>query len=323
MFKIKIVTILITALLVFPSSVFALSMPNLATTATPSAGLTMPSSGNDLAAMYGIDAQAYVVKDMTTGQILINKNANLSWTPASLTKLITALVVLDTKPKLTQVVTMSTADQIAGFCSQGGACIKSKAGVKFTLDGLFHAALMPSANNAANALARSTGLTQAQFVARMNAKAASLGAINTHFNEPTGMDPTNQITAADYVNIVSAAFSNPYLQSIAGLTNFSLRSINNSGYNQTIKNTDKLLTDDDVQLIGAKTGYLDESRYNFAALLKYRGGDNLAVVVLGEPHLYQAFAETKTLASLAETAKYLAIINPLGQVLGASKSTPN
>jgi D-alanyl-D-alanine carboxypeptidase len=232
-------------------------------------------------------------------------------------------VVLDTKPKLTQVVTMSTADQTAGFCNEGGACIRSRAGVKFTLDGLFHAALMPSANNAANALARSTGLTQAEFVAKMNAKAAALGAINSHFNEPTGMDPTNQITAADYINIVSAAFSNPYLQSIAGLTNYSLHSTNNSAYNQTIKNTDKLLTDSNVQMIGAKTGYLDESMYNFASLLKYQGGDNLAVVVLGEPHLYQAFAETKTLASLAETAQYLALINPVGQVLGASTSTPN
>lgn len=290
---------------------------------TVSYALGMPSTGNDLAAMYGINAQAYVVKDMTTGQILINKNADLQWTPASLTKLVTALVVLDTKPNLKKSVTMTVDDQIAGSCSSGGACIKSKAGVKFTVDGLFHAALMPSANNAANALARSTGLSQADFVERMNAKAALLGAVNTRFNEPTGMDPNNKITAADYVNIVSAAFSNSYLKNIAGLTQYSLRSSNNSRYNQTIKNTDKLLADADIKMLGAKTGYLNESQYNFASLLQYRGGDNLAVVVLGEPHLYSAFGETKILASLAETAQYLAIINPLAQVLGVGTTTNN
>ncbi len=305
--KIKVLSIL-ALLFVLPSSAYALNMP---------------SSGNDLAAMLGINAPAYIVKDVDTGEILINKNADLVWTPASLTKLVTALVVLDTKPNLAKKVIMTAADQTAGWCKQGGACIKSKAGIVFTVDGLFHAALMPSANNAANALARSTGLSTTEFANRMNAKAKALGATNTHFNEPTGLDATNQITAADYANIVSAAFSNSYLKTIAALSQYTLKSTNNTAYNQTIKNTDKLLADADVQMIGAKTGYLEESQYNFAALLKYHNGNNLAVVVLGEPHLYSAFNETRALAGLAETARYLAIINPLAQVLGASTSTNN
>ena len=177
---------------------------------------------------------------------------------------------------------------------------------------------MPSANNAANALARSTGLSTADFAARMNQKAASLGAINVHFNEPTGMDPNNKITAADYVKILTAGFSNSYLKQVAAMQTYTLRSTNNSRYNQTIKNTDKLLTDADIQVIGAKTGYLDEAQYNFASLLTYHGGDELAVVVLGEQHLYSAFAETKTLALLGEMTRDLALQNSAPQVLGTS-----
>ena len=112
------------------------------------------------------------------------------------------------------------------------------------------------------------------------------------FYEPTGLDPQNTITAADYAKIISAAFQSPYLQQIAQLSNYTLHSTNNSRYNQTIKNTDKLLADSGVQILGAKTGYLNESKYNFSALVQI-GGQTLAVVVLGEDHLYTAFDETK------------------------------
>jgi D-alanyl-D-alanine carboxypeptidase len=282
--------------------------------------LTMPTSANELADMFGLSAQAYVVQDANSGQILISKNADAALTPASLTKLVTALVVLDTKPKLSKTVTMTTADQVAGSCSSGGACIKSKAGVKFTVDGLFHAALLPSANNAANALARSTGLTTDEFAALMNQKIVQLGGSGSHFNEPTGMDPANQITAGDYAKVVAAAFSNPYLLDIASHSSYVLHSTNNPKYNQTIKNTDKLLNNPDIQVLGAKTGYLPNVGYNFASVVQ-QNGEELAVVVLGENHLYTAFDETKLLSNLADVAQALALIKPGGSVLGTSTTS--
>lgn len=292
----------------------------LISTAAPgmARALEMPKTGGDLAEMLGVNAQSYIVTDAQTGQVLIEKNSDSAHIPASLTKLVTALVVLDTNPKLSKTVTMSNVDQVAGGCNVGGACIKSKPGVSFTLDGLFHAMLMPSANNSASALARSTGLSPVAFAERMNKKAASLGALNTHFKEPTGMDPENSTTAADYAKIVAAAFSNSYLRQVASNNTYLLKSSNNAKYTQTIKNTDKLLGDADMQILGAKTGYLNESKYNFATLLTFRGGTELAVVVLGEDHLYSAFAETKTLASLAEAAQQIAFVNTFsGSVLDA------
>ena len=279
--------------------------------------MTIPQNGSELAKLSGIAAAAYVVADASSGEALIAKDADVPRVPASLTKLVTALAVLDAKTKLTKQVAMTKQDQISGMCGQGGACIKSASGVKFTVDGLFHAALIPSANNAALALARSTGLPPEKFVERMNQKAKSLGAKNTVFYEPTGLDPRNTTTASDYAKIVAAAFKNPYLKKVAGKTQYYLRSSNNYRYRQTIKNTDKLLKDEEVRVFGAKTGYLDEAGYNFASLIQYRGGQKLAIVVLGERHLYSAFEETKQLASMAEDAKSLAWLNQ-ASVLGAS-----
>ncbi len=302
MIKSKI-TILIIALTIL--------VPNV------SNALIMPKDGNDLADMTGINAKAYIVKDLKSGEILISKNENLPWIPASLTKLVTALVVLDTKTKLNKTVAITKGDQIKGACASGGACIKAKPGVKFTVDALFHAALLPSANNATHALARSTGLTPKQFADKMNEKAKSLGAINSHFNEPTGLDTDNIITASDYTFVVEAAFKHPYLRKIAGLSKYYLRSTNNSKYNQTIKNTDKLLADSEIKVLGAKTGYLTESGYNFGSLVKFHNSQELVVIVLGEKHLYSAFAETKQLMALAEVAKAIALVNS-SLVLGMS-----
>ncbi len=296
-------TICIVALLILPLQTLALQIP---------------LSGNELAEMSGIDAKAYAVMDTDSGEILISKNPDETKIPASLTKIVTALVVLDLKPKLSKVVSMTLGDQKIGQCGNSGVCIKSKAGVKFTLDGLFHASLILSANNAANALARSTGLSSSKFAEKMNEKAAALGATSSHFNEPTGLDPSNTITASDYSKIMAAAFDNPYLSKVAGLEKYNLKSTNNSKYNQTLSNKNTLLADSDLSILGAKTGYLNESGYNFSAVLKYRNGPRLAVVILGKDHLYSAIEETKMLARLSEEARALATINQFTSVLGTS-----
>jgi D-alanyl-D-alanine carboxypeptidase len=260
----------------------------------------------------GITAQSYVVVNVDSGQILAQKNPDQLWVPASLTKLVTALVVLDTNPDLQKTVAMSGVDEV------GGARIIARAGVKFTVDGLFHAALIPSANNAAHALARSTGLSQTDFVALMNQKAASLGAVHTRFNEPTGMDPANITTAADYAKILQAAFKSSYLQTIATTAKYTLRPTNNKKYTQTLKNTDLLLGSDGLTVIGAKTGYLNESLHNFAIQLKDNLGNNLIVVLLGSLRARTEFAEAQKLVDMATAT--LAFSNIGQAVLGTSTS---
>ena len=183
----------------------------------------------------------------------------------------------------------------------------------YTVDGLFHASLIASANNAANALARSTGLQPAEFVAKMNEKARSLGAENSHFNEPTGMDAKNSTTAEDYAKITAAAFNNPYLKGIAQKKEYTLLSANNKLYKHKLKNTNQLVGDERVSVVGGKTGFLDESGYNFGSWLADRFGSNFIVVLFGSRSAYAEFDETRKLLDLGGLAMAFK-----GTVLGTS-----
>ncbi len=254
-----------------------------------------------------ISAKSYVVTDVQTGNIIMGENTNITRAPASLTKLVTAMVVMDAKVKLNKEVAMTASDQKVGECSNGGICIKTKTGVKFSVDELFHATLMRSANNAASALSRSVGLTPAKFAARMNAKVKALGATHSHFYEPTGMSARNVVTSADYAKIVAAAFKYPYLSQVSQTESFTLTG-SNPAYNQTVKNINTLLTSGDVDTVGAKTGYIGSvSGYNFGAVFKTSAGKDIAVVVLGEPHMYTAYADAKTLVKIVEGLQVLAL----------------
>lgn len=246
-------------------------------------------------------ARSYLVIDKATGEVLVSSNADLNWVPASLTKLVTVLVVLDTKPNLTKSIAMSKADEV------GGARIATVAGVKYKTGDLLHATLIASANNAANALARSTGLSREEFVERMNKKALELGATQSVFYEPTGIDERNITSAEDYAKIARTAFSNQQILKIAKLQTYSFRSTSHTKYVHTIKNTNKLLGDSDMQIVAGKTGYLVESRYNFVSDVKDRFGNEFIVVLMGSQNSTTQFRETKELAFLAALTKAFAV----------------
>ncbi len=282
MLKKKIYILIILALFLSPSAVFALDMPK---------------SADDLALIYPVTAKSYAVADKTSGELIISKEPDMRWTPASITKLMTAMVFLDTKPKMAKIIAMSKDDEV------GGARIATKAGVKYKVSDLFYASLVASANNATNAVARSTGLSKQDFVARMNKKAKELGAANTVFLEPTGINEQNYTTASDYVKIANAAFSNPQIHKVAMAGAYSFVSTNNKRYRHNLKNTNKLLSDGDITMLGGKTGYLDESQYNFVTEVKDKNGNDLIVVVFGSQNSKTQFQETKQLVYLGGLAK--------------------
>jgi D-alanyl-D-alanine carboxypeptidase len=295
MLKIKIfILTLLTAALFFPGRSQALEMREL----------IAAESG------FQVTARSYVVVDKPTGQVVVSKNPELAWTPASLTKLVTALVVLDAKPQWNKQVAMIKGDEV------GGARLATKAGVKYKVSDLFNASLIASANNATNALARSTGLTREQFVEKMNAKAKELGAANTAFVEPSGISEKNMTTAADYAKIAMAAFSHPQIRKTAQTKAYNFFSTNNKKYYHRLKNTNKLLGDLDFSILAGKTGYLDESRYNFSAEIQDKFGNDMIVVVLGSQSDGKQFQETKELAWQAGLTRAFVLSAP--QVLGAS-----
>jgi D-alanyl-D-alanine carboxypeptidase len=261
--------------------------------------LQMPTDANEFAQNLGLSARSYLVANKTTGQVLVSKEPDLFWTPASLTKLVTAMVTLDAKPKLTKAVAMKKADEV------GGARLATKSGVSYSVKDLLYAALVASANNAANALARSTGFSRAEFVEKMNQKAKALGAQNTVFYEPSGISEKNHTTASDFAKITKAAFENSLIAAAAQTQSYSFKSVNNIKYFHKLKNTNKLLGDAELTDIKGKTGYLDESKYNFTAVAKDGAGNELLVVLFGSETPALQFKETRQLFQLGTFASLI------------------
>ncbi|MCX6780725.1 MAG: serine hydrolase, partial [Candidatus Magasanikbacteria bacterium] len=204
--------------------------------------------------------------------------STISWPLASITKLMTALVLSDMDLNWNASVKLSGVDEV------GGARLRVAVGGVYRRIDLLHASLMGSANNATNALARTSGLTKQEFVARKNAKAKQLGMLHTHFTDPTGIRTTNVSTAYDISLLIEAAAKDARILPIEQKKTYTLRSIAKKPRVHTIKNTDSLLQRGvDVQV--AKTGYLVESKYNFAVKASDAAGNECTVVVLGAPSM--------------------------------------
>jgi D-alanyl-D-alanine carboxypeptidase (penicillin-binding protein 5/6) len=296
-------SIVVCAVIILPQVTMALEMPGInSSNSTPTTDA------------YNLTARAYLVLDKSTGQILVSKNADTLWVPASLTKLVTALVVMDTKPNLLKTVTMKAEDEV------GGVRIATKAGITYRVQDLLYATLVASANNATNALSRSTGLSHVEFVDRMNKKARDLGAIHTTFLEPTGISERNITTAEDFAKISKAAFENSQMRRVLATQNYNFGAVNSKKYYHRIKSTNKLLADTDMTRVGGKTGFLYESLYNFTAEVSDKFGNNMFVVLLGSQNSTTQFRETKELVALGGLAKVFKTVT--SAVLGQATSTP-
>lgn len=245
-----------------------------------------------------VDAAAYVVMDRSTGKILTVKNENKVWPVASLTKLVTADVVLDQKVSMSSLADVRNADNV------GGARLWVHDGDEFSVEDLFYATLVGSANNAANALSRSTGLSRSSFLQEMNLRAAALNLTKTEFVDPTGIELGNVSTAREMTRLVRDAFAR---DEIRRFTTTASRSIydQTQGTSKKMTNTNWMLYKpayDDVYITGGKTGYLIESGWNLAVSIRPSGRDvdrELLVVVFGSGSRSESFENTKRLADWA------------------------
>ena len=245
-----------------------------------------------------IRAHAYVVIDRSTGKILTEKNENVVWPIASTTKLMTAQIVLAKHIPANKIQAVLSSDNV------GGAKLYIKNGDKFTTDDLFYSMIVGSANNAANALARLSGLSRSAFVAAMNAKAKSLGLTSTVYVDPSGIDPANVSTPLELAKVANLAFANPSIQKYASTPIRNVRVIN-TGSIKKIKSTNWMLTNPAYNngiVVAGKTGYLQESNWNFVTALRPVNNDakkELLIVVFGADSRAQSFVDAKELSSWA------------------------
>ncbi|MFZ6015211.1 MAG: D-alanyl-D-alanine carboxypeptidase family protein [Patescibacteria group bacterium] len=240
------------------------------------------------------DFQAAVVMDVNTKKILFEYQKDRKWTAASLTKLVGALVFMDTQPAWDAIVAIKEIDEV------GGGRLRVDDGSTMSIEDLMYSSITGSANNAATAFARLSGLGLAGFVQAMNAKARSLGCNDSIFTDPSGMDVGNTITATDLLKIATAAFNRERIQKPASTSEYKF-TIRNTGEEKIIKNTNDLLLkpDNGLYVTGGKTGFLYESLHNLVYRVRPNrdGADReLMIVVLGAPSRADLFAHAEKLA---------------------------
>ncbi len=241
-----------------------------------------------------IGAYAYVVMDRASGEMLTVKRENRQWPIASLTKLVTSSVVVDQGIPMTKMADIQTIDNV------GGAQLLVNDGDTMTVRDLFYATLVASANNAANALARTTGLSKTAFVKAMNTYAQTLNLSHTSFVDPTGIEVHNLSTPLEMARIALDAFSREEIRDSVA-TSSKLIKVANTGATKNMINTNWMLWKpqyDDVWVTGGKTGYLDESGWNLVVSLKSTQQDprELLIVIFGASSRASSFADADALS---------------------------
>ncbi len=241
-----------------------------------------------------VTADAYVVIDRASGLILADKRAGEPHPVASLTKLVTAQVALDKGVTRTASYTIRAADDV------GGARLSVDDGTGISGDDLFFSTLVASANNAANALARSAGLSKPAFVEEMNLAARALGLTRTTFVDPSGIQTENISTPREMAILADKAFART---DIRRYTTTAVRDVVTTADTKRLKNTNWMLWKpeyEDLYVTGGKTGYLDEAGWNLAVALKSgTTKPELLLVTFGSDTRDASFRDARKLAQWA------------------------
>ena len=201
-----------------------------------------------------VRSSSALVVDVKTGKTLYQKNATKVRPIASLTKLMTALVVLDAKQNLNQTITVdkNDLDRVKHTHS------RIRMGTKVTRRDALHLALMSSENRMASALARHYPGGRSAFVRAMNNKARALGMRNTHFYDSTGLSTRNVSTAQDLGKLAAAAYRQPLIRQFTQDENREMR-FNAPAYSLMFNNTNPLVKNPDWDVRLSKTGFTDEA----------------------------------------------------------------
>ncbi len=201
-----------------------------------------------------LQSSAVVVQDQASGEILFEKNSDAVLPIASITKLMTAMVVLDAQLPLNETLTIGQED----VDTLKGTRSRLKVGTRLSREDMLLLALMASENRAASALARHYPGGMEAFVAAMNHKAAAIGLRDTRFADPTGLTAANVSSARDLTKMVAAAAHYPLIRE---LSTTSERTVYANGRPISFHNTNTLVRSpaSGWEIAVSKTGYIREA----------------------------------------------------------------
>lgn len=200
-----------------------------------------------------LNSSAAMIVNAENGDVLYEKNGSQQIPIASITKLMTAMVVLDSKQNMNEILTI-TEDDIDYLKNSGS---RLTVGTKMTRRDMLHIGLMSSENRAMHALARNYTGGMYSFLNAMNLKAKSLGMSQTVFFDPTGLNPDNKSTPQDLVRMVKAAYQYPLIKQFSTSNEGAV--LTASGRVEKYKNSNKLIRDGGWDISLQKTGYIREA----------------------------------------------------------------
>lgn len=214
-----------------------------------------------------LSSKAFLVADLETGEIIVEKNADTVYPLASVSKLMTAVVAREKMDM--QTVAIVSRDASRAYGGQGGLAL----GEKIRLRDLLFPLLMESSNDAAEVFADQFG--HAGFIEEMNKKAKALDMMDTYYGDPSGLDPQNTSTPKDLLTLARYIYKNdPEIYDMTRVKQFSIKG-------HTWYNRNALLSY--TGFVGGKNGYIDQSRQTTVSLFEIplaKGGVRTVVVVI-------------------------------------------
>ncbi len=231
-----------------------------------------------------VTSTSYIVQDISSKTVIAQRRPDVLLPPASITKLMTALVALETWPDKNTVLTVQNEDRAIG------QTIELSKGDQLSVDSLLHGLLIHSGNDAALTLADNYEGGYTAFVAAMNQKAKDLNLLSTVYKNPSGIDQYGHLTSArDIATLASVALANPYIQDVVAKEVAAINDVTGAKV-YDLESTDELLS---VLpgLVGGKTGWTTGAGECFVSYVE-RDSRGIITVVLGSA---DRFADTTRL----------------------------
>lgn len=247
--------------------------------------------------LLSINGESAILMDAKSGEVLYSKNPNTRQYPASITKLITALVAIENQ-KPTDIVTMSK--EAIFSIERGSSHIGLDVGEQITFDQALHALLLQSANEVANGIAELSDGSISAFAQHLTARAKELGAKDTNFTNPHGLhDPNHYTTAYDMALIAKEVNTKSYFQEIMSHSTYQIPPTNKCSEIRYLSQQHRLMNEQRdgrmyrKDVIAGKTGYTDQAGNTLVTIAK-RGDMELIAVVLKSDR-YHLYSDTNTL----------------------------
>lgn len=266
---------------------------------TPSRQLSVGDLSGLKAAHDPLNLQSNValIVDQASSEVLFEKNPDVSLPIASITKLMTSLVVLEAQQDMNEVLEVTEAD----IDREKGTGSRLSIGSRLTRSDMLHIALMSSENRAASSLGRYYPGGLKACVAAMNAKAKALGMHDTHYVDTTGLSSKNVASARDLVKLVKVAYKEPIIRQYSTDTDYAVLA---QGKPLQYISSNRLIKQSDWDIGLQKTGYIAEAGRCLVmqAMIKGRA---VVMVFLDSKGKYSRFADASRVRQWLEAARLL------------------